>query len=48
VHGYPFGRPAHPGEIADMVCFLASARAAYVSGTIVTVDGGVAARGASF
>lgn len=45
---YPFGRPAHPHEIADVVCFLASARAAYVSGTIVTVDGGAAARGASF
>jgi NAD(P)-dependent dehydrogenase (short-subunit alcohol dehydrogenase family) len=48
VHGYPFGRPAHAREIADMVCFLASARAAYVSGTIVTVDGGASARGTSF
>ncbi len=47
-HGYPFGRPAHASEIADMVCFLASARAQYVSGTIVTVDGGAGARGASF
>lgn len=48
VHGYPFGRPAHAREIADVVCFLASSRAAYVSGTIVTVDGGASARGASF
>ena len=48
VHDYPFGRPAHASEIADMVCFLASARASYVSGTIVTVDGGASMRGASF
>ena len=48
VHGYPFGRPAHANEIADVVCFLASARAAYISGTIVTVDGGAGARGSSF
>ena len=36
----PFGRPAEPREVADVVTFLASARASYVSGTVVTVDGG--------
>ena len=40
----PFGRPAEPQEIADMVVFLASERAAYVTGTVVDVDGGVVSR----
>jgi NAD(P)-dependent dehydrogenase (short-subunit alcohol dehydrogenase family) len=39
----PFGRPAEPREVADVVAFLASPRAAYVSGTVVTVDGGASA-----
>ena len=30
-----------PREFGDVVCFLASARAAYVSGTTVIVDGGM-------
>jgi NAD(P)-dependent dehydrogenase (short-subunit alcohol dehydrogenase family) len=29
-----------PRELGDVVCFLASARAAYVSGVTVLVDGG--------
>ena len=40
----PFGRMGKPGEVADVVTFLASPRAAYVSGTVVTVDGGAANR----
>jgi NAD(P)-dependent dehydrogenase (short-subunit alcohol dehydrogenase family) len=40
----PFGRPAEPQEIADVAAFLVSTRASYVSGTIVTVDGGSTTR----
>ncbi len=36
----PFGRPGEPEEVADVATFLVSDRASYVSGTIVTVDGG--------
>jgi len=42
----PFGRAATPEEIAAMVAFLASDRSAYTTGTIVTIDGGAANRGA--
>ncbi|UOZ03743.1 short-chain dehydrogenase/reductase [Amycolatopsis sp. WQ 127309] len=41
----PSGRVAEPREVADLVTFLASDRAGYISGTIVTIDGGRAAAG---
>jgi 3-oxoacyl-[acyl-carrier protein] reductase len=41
---FPFGRMAKPHEIADAVAFLVSPRASYISGTVVTVDGGAAHR----
>jgi NAD(P)-dependent dehydrogenase (short-subunit alcohol dehydrogenase family) len=41
----PHGRPATCDEVAAMVVFLASDLCAYVSGTIVTIDGGLAHRG---
>ncbi len=36
----PLGRLGTPQEFGDVVCFLASDRAAYVSGTTLAVDGG--------
>jgi NAD(P)-dependent dehydrogenase (short-subunit alcohol dehydrogenase family) len=44
----PFGRAAEPKEVADMIVFAASDRASFVSGTVLTVDGGVAWRGRLF
>lgn len=42
---YPGGRPATPEEVAELMVFLASPRAGYITGTVVTIDGGIAARG---
>jgi NAD(P)-dependent dehydrogenase (short-subunit alcohol dehydrogenase family) len=36
------GRAAEPQEIADLIGFLASTRAAYITGTNIAVDGGTA------
>jgi glucose 1-dehydrogenase len=37
----PVGRMAQPEEIADVVVFLASGKAAYMNATTVVVDGGI-------
>jgi 3-oxoacyl-[acyl-carrier protein] reductase len=36
----PLGRLARPEEIGDVIAFLASERASYVTGIVVAVDGG--------
>ncbi len=36
----PFGRLGHPEEVADVVLFLASPMARWVTGQTITVDGG--------
>ena len=41
---YPLGRPAKIEEVTDLISFLVSDRAGYISGTIVTVDGGISSR----
>lgn len=39
--GVPLGRPARPEEVASAIGFLASAEAAYVTGHILAVNGGM-------
>ncbi|MDR0265143.1 MAG: SDR family oxidoreductase [Sphingobacterium sp.] len=38
--GIPFGRPAEPAEVAELVGFLVSPRANYLTGTEYIIDGG--------
>lgn len=37
----PLRRLATAEDVADLVCFLASERAAYITGTVIPVDGGI-------
>lgn len=38
--GIPIGRPNTPEEVAELIAFLASDRAATIHGTEVVIDGG--------
>lgn len=44
----PLGRAARVEEVADVVAFLVSERAGYVSGIVVSIDGGHSAKRSSF
>jgi NAD(P)-dependent dehydrogenase (short-subunit alcohol dehydrogenase family) len=37
----PLKRLGEPEDVADLICFLASERARYITGTTITVDGGL-------
>ena len=41
---YPLCRPGTPGEVAKLVLYLASDEAAWITGMIYTIDGGMTAR----
>jgi NAD(P)-dependent dehydrogenase (short-subunit alcohol dehydrogenase family) len=42
---YPGGRMGTAQEVADLIVYLSSPRAGYITGTIVTIDGGIAGFG---
>ncbi len=43
---HPIGRIGTPAEVADVICFLASDKASFMTGTAIYVDGGLTAKGA--
>ena len=48
VGGLPYGRPATVEEVANVAVFAGSDRASYLSGIVISVDGGQNARGGAF
>ena len=43
LHRIPMGRPGEPEDVADVIAFLASRDARFVTGVVLPVDGGVSA-----
>ena len=38
----PLGRVGEAEEVGDVMCFIASSKASYITGTAINVDGGTA------
>lgn len=41
---HPIGRVAQPGEIAEVIAYLASPRASFITGAVIAADGGYTAQ----
>jgi 3-oxoacyl-[acyl-carrier protein] reductase len=41
IRAIPLGRPGRPEEIASVIAFLCSDRAGYITGQVISVDGGL-------
>jgi NAD(P)-dependent dehydrogenase (short-subunit alcohol dehydrogenase family) len=41
---YPLGRPGTSEEIAKLILYLASDESAWMTGTVIPIDGGMTAR----
>lgn len=41
---HPIGRLGEPNEVAELVCFLASEKASFMTGSYYPMDGGYLAR----
>ena len=42
LHGIPLGEPGEAEDVANAVLYLASNEAAYITGQVISVDGGMA------
>jgi NAD(P)-dependent dehydrogenase (short-subunit alcohol dehydrogenase family) len=45
ISSYPLGRLGVPADIAEAVVFLLSDRAAWITGQVLTIDGGLSLTG---